>query len=185
IERNGLKELYSFTLGQGMNLSTFRAGENRIASIYSDSGASRAFVLGTGEEIAIPGLTGNIDACNADLTRFVVSEIPAEGKGENPARLIDREGNTLAGGYTSLYEQYGTLIGYRYNSRLGIGANYILDWDGNILLGAEYSRLEILPGNAALAIRGDLMGITDFAGNWLYSESVFEMTESSAAAVSS
>lgn len=178
-----IETLMSFDLGPDEYASASRAGDTVYLSvskmIWDDNPESRKtpelYVLGRDDVLRFDDFPGySVDHCNSDLTRFILSFYGGKGGAEveDSVVLVDQEGNVLAKGFDSLYTVLGMPVSFRYDPQTGNEYRQLLDWDGNVLLGEEFSEIEVLPGNAALVIQGDSVGIVDFEGNWLYKQSV-------------
>ena len=157
IPRGGSLEL----VGDGKELAKITYGQQPLTLIVLSSGAEIVF-----ENLAdIPELA--LDCHNQDLSRFILTTAYGE------SLLVDRQGRILASGYLRISSWFGYLVAVGYTQA---DEEYeeaeirysLLDWDGNILLGPEFTFLEPLPGNALHVVRDGLMGITDLGGNWIY-----------------
>lgn len=185
---DGIQVLTTFDMGPTAQLSSFNIEESCVVGISETGKPMTVHIVtyGTGgvslENLTFSNLVGPymLDYTNEDMTRFLISNV-GYGKGDYSVALYDREGNVLMDGFDSLYHNQGVLMSYRsYEDESGNYeyATYICDWDGNVLLGEEYSVIEPQPGYTALVVKGDTTGLIDYEGNWIYSESVFQSLES-------
>jgi len=148
----------------GMGLQSFVA-------ISSQTQPLTIKMLGSGEEIIFESFTNyELSSHNAEMDRFALHSVGGDPEGYGTTNfltvLTDRQGGILALA-ASLHPQSEFIVAGSYNEHDELKYG-LMDWDGNILLQIEFDQLEVLPGNALLAVQGERIGIIDFGGNWIY-----------------
>lgn len=170
LEEGQATEVDRFTLSPETYAQSLRLGEE-FYFIFTGSGVLPEIKnIQSGDSLILEAFPGySVDACNDQLTRFILSSY-GPGKGDYRTILADLEGNILLEGYETLYGALGAVVAANYDDATEQYTMLLLDWDGQVLIGEGCSHLEVLPGNGALVVREDGVGLMDFGGNWIYKD---------------
>ena len=165
-------ELHSVSLPENGSVRLIGSINQPFVEILCFAQGLTLVMLPSGEEIIFDNArfgSPQLRYHNEDLSRFVL-RVGREGG----SILVDRQGNILASGYSVIRNsRLGYLVAV---SRIQADEENeqaetrysLLDWDGNILLGPEFSFLQPLPGNALHVVRDGVVGLTDLGGNWIF-----------------
>jgi len=165
LSADSFHEIRSIEIPTDGQISISNVRGRPIAELTSETLPTTLIFLDTGEEIVFGNLISRNSRLlqhNHDLSRFIFSGSVDE------VVLTDRQGNILAEGHHYLADNgVGHLVAV-YRDEEGSLRYSLMDWDGNILLGPEFSFMQPLPGNALHVIREGIIGIIDLGGNWIY-----------------
>jgi len=164
---NGFRELYSIAIPEDGWVNLVPMGLQSFVAVSSQTQPLTLVKLSSGEEIVFEGFENYmLGGQTQDLDGFILLYM---GEHEDPSRmaaLVDGQGSVLASGLT-FSPQMGYIVARVYNEYDEVRYS-LMDWEGRTLLPAQFESLEVLPGNALLAVQEGRAGIIDLGGNWIF-----------------
>ena len=171
------RELHTIKIPQSRRIVLWGGGQQAFAEVdIKDDLPPTLIMLGSGEEIMLDWVwlaPQTLRTHNENLTRFVFTGSFEESSSDflvGAQQDISATGDSFASLWDCIYEQHGLLVVTITDddSHQLVG---LIDWDGNILLPAEFTQLEVLPGNALRVEHDGVRGIMDLGGEWIYTYS--------------
>lgn len=167
LSTDNFRELRAIHIPRDGRIELVGRGLQSFVAVSSRTLPLTLVMLGRSEEITFEDFVDyELGGYNAELDRFVLIGFSGPEYSAS-ATLVDELGNILALGQ-SLHPQLGYIVASDYFFEHRMAAYFLLDWDGNELIPAEFDHLEVLPGNALLAVQGERIGIIDLGGNWIF-----------------